>query len=80
MFRTIITVTALGLAVCACNSQGGVTDPKVNRGIVDPSLDSGVTSNNGGGQRATGAAPNIPLGTSSPSGLQHAPNSRGAAY
>ena len=80
MLRTIITVTALGFAVCACNPQGGITDPRVGGGVASPSLDSGVTSSNGGGQRATGATPNIPLGTSSPSGPQRAPNGLGAAY
>ena len=52
MLRAIATTAALGLAVCACNPQGGVTDPKVGQGIVSPSLDSGITSENGGGASA----------------------------
>ena len=44
MLRTTIMTVALGLAVCACNPQGGVTDPRVGHGVVSPSLDSGVTS------------------------------------
>lgn len=74
MLRTTITIAALGLAVCACGQQ------TQQRPAIDPRLDSGVTSSNGGGQRATGATPNIPLGTSSPSGPQQAPSNRGAAY
>lgn len=79
MLRTIATTVALGLAVCACNPQGGVTDPRVGRGVASPSLDSGVTSSNGGGARALGNTPGITLGrTGAPE--QQAPNSRGAAY
>ena len=79
MLRTIATTIALGLAVCACNPQGGITDPRVGRGIVSPSLDSGVTSENGGGARALGNTPGISLGTTGATEKQ-APNSRGAAY
>lgn len=79
MLRTIVTTAALGLAVCACNPQGGVTDPKVGTGVVSPSLDSGITSSNGGGARALGNNPGVTLGGTgaSPTG---APNSRGTAY
>ena len=79
MLRTIITTAALGLAVCACNPQGGGTNPRVGTGVVSPSLDSGVTSSNGGGARAVGDTPGINLGGTgaSPTG---APNSRGTAY
>ena len=45
MIRTIATTIILGLAVCACGPQ---------RPAIDPALESGVTSSNGGGQRATG--------------------------
>ena len=79
MFRTIATIVALGLAVGACNPQGGVTDPKVGQGIVSPSLDSGITSQNGGGARALGNTPGITLGRTGATETQ-APNSRGAAY
>ena len=79
MLRTIVTTAALGFAVCACNPQGGVTDPRVGNGVVAPSLDSGVTSSNGGGARALGNTPGISLGGGglTPTG---APNSRGTAY
>lgn len=79
MLRTTITTMALGLAVCACNPQGGVTDPRVGTGVVSPSLDSGITSSNGGGARALGNTPSINLGGAgaSPTG---APSSRGTAY
>ena len=79
MLRTIITTAALGLAVCACNPQGGVTDPRVGNGVVSPSLDSGVTSSNGGGARALGNTPNINLGGGN--ATQTGPlNSRGTVY
>ena len=79
MLRTIITTVALGLAACACNPQGGAADPRVGKGVVSPSLDSGITSSNGGGARALGNTPGINLGGAgaSPTG---APNGRGTAY
>lgn len=70
MIRTMITTLALGLSVCACGPQ---------RPAIDPALDSGVTSSNGGGQRATGATPNVGVGPSGSVDGQ-APSSRGAAY
>ena len=79
MLRTIAATVALGLAVCACNPQGGVTDPRVGRGIVSPSLNSGITSQNGGGARALGNNPNVTLGTTGGTETQ-APSSRGGAY
>jgi hypothetical protein len=80
MFRTIVTTVALGLAVCACNAQGGIIDPKVGQGVASPSLDSGVTSSNGGGTRALGNQPNVGVGGRAPTQPQQAPNSRGTAY
>ena len=79
MLRSIATVIALGLAVCACNPQGGVTDPRVGSGVVSPSLDSGITSSNGGGARALGNTPGINLGGANAT-QTGAPNSRGTAY
>ena len=80
MFRTIATTVALGLAVCACNSQGGITDPRVGGGVSSPSLDSGVTSSNGGGTRSLGNNPNVSVGTGAAAEPRQAPNSRGPAY
>lgn len=79
MLRATAITIALGFAVCACNPQGGVTDPKVGSGIVSPSLDSGITSENGGGARALGNTPGVTLGRTGMTEKQ-APNSRGAAY
>lgn len=79
MLRTIITTVALGLAVCACDAQGGVRNPRVGQGIVSPSLNSGITSQNGGGARALGNSPGVTLGTTSTAETP-APNSRGAAH
>lgn len=73
MIRTLFTIVALGLAVSAC----GPTQPE--RPAIDTALDSGITSSNGGGQRATGAVPNLDIG---PGGAVRTgvPSSRGAAY
>lgn len=79
MLRTTIATAALGLAVCACNPQGGVNNPRVGQGIVSPSLNSGITSQNGGGARALGNTPNISIGGTGATGTP-GPNSRGAAY
>lgn len=79
MLRTIAATVALGFAVCACNPSGGVKDPRVGSGIVSPSLNSGITSQNGGGARALGNTPNISIGGTGATETR-APNSRGAAY
>jgi len=70
MIRALITTIAIGITVCACGPQ---------RPAIDPHLDSGVTSSNGGGQRTTGAIPNVSVG---PSGATRSgvPSSAGAAY
>ena len=70
MLRTIIATTAICLAVSACGDQ---------RPAIDPKLESGVTSSNGGGQRATGAVPDLAIG---PNGVAttRAPTSAGGAY
>ncbi len=80
MLRTIATTVALGLAVCACNAQGGITDPRVGRGVSSPSLDSGISSSNGGGARALQNQPSVSVGGGAPTQPQQAPNSRGTAY
>jgi len=70
MIRALITTVAIGITVCACGPQ---------RPAIDPQLDSGITSSNGGGQRQTVAVPNISVG---PNGTTtgRAPSSAGAAY
>ncbi len=70
MLRTIIATAAICLAVSACGDQ---------RPAIDPKLVSGVTSSNGGGQRATGAVPDLAIG---PNGVAptRAPTSVGGAY
>ena len=70
MLRAIITTAAICLAVSACGEQ---------RPAIDPKLESGVTSSNGGGQRATGAVPDLTIG---PNGTTttSTPTSKGAAY
>jgi len=70
MIRALITTIAIGITVSACGSQ---------RPAVDTQLNSGVTSSNGGGQRTTGAVPNISVG---PNGATRSgvPSSAGTAY
>ncbi len=70
MIRAIFTTAVLGLAVCACGPQ---------RPAIDPALDSGVTSSNGGGTRALGNNPGVSVGSgvATNPGI---PNSRGPAY
>ena len=70
MLRIVITTAAICLGVAACGEQ---------RPAIDPKLESGVTSSNGGGQRATGAVPDVTVG---PRGTTttNAPSSPGAAY
>ena len=70
MVRTIATIVALGLAVCACSQQ---------HSAIDPRLDSGVTESNGGGTRALGNNPNIGLGGTG-AAQPASSNSRGSAY
>ena len=69
--RTIFTLAALGLALCACTDQGGVSS-------TTPV--SGITSSNGGGQRATGAIPNFAVGPNGGAVTTGVPNGRGNAY
>lgn len=72
MLRTVIVILALGGAVSACGPQ---------RPAIDPALQSGVTSSNGGGQRQTGGGVSVGVnsgvGATTTTGM---PNSRGAAY
>ena len=68
--RNLFILAGLGVALCACSDQGGVSS-------ATPV--SGITSSNGGGMRATGNIPNVAVG---PNGgtVNGVPNSRGNAY
>ena len=70
MLRAMITTAAICLAVSACGPQ---------RPTIDPKLESGVTSSNGGGQRATGAVPDLAIGPRGASDTT-APTSPGGSY
>ncbi len=76
MIRSLMVATGFGLLVCACNPGGGAGP---QQGVVSPALDSGVTSSNGGGQRATGGQAGVSIG---PGGAAStgAPNARGNTY
>ena len=69
MTRTVVTVILASLALTACGPQ---------RPAIDPALESGVTSSNGGGVRATGGLNQIDIG---PNGARTSPsNQAGRAY
>jgi hypothetical protein len=70
MIRTIAATVALGLVVCACGPQ---------RPAIDPQLESGITSSNGGGTRELGNIPNVAIGPNGEAQTQ-SPNTRGPAY
>lgn len=69
--RVVFILTGLGLALCACSNQGGVSS------TTPP---SGITSSNGGGTRATGNIPNFAVGPNGGGVTTAVPNSRGNAY
>jgi hypothetical protein len=72
--RLVTFAVACGL-LAAC--QGGA--PVQSGPVISPQLDSGVSSNNGGGQRATGGTLGVNIG---PQGATTggAPSGAGAAY
>lgn len=67
-----VVVACLALTACAYEKPGG--DP-----VVSPKLDSGITSSNGGGQRALGNEPNISVGGGKTT-IQRSNNTPGSAY
>ena len=69
--RNLFILTGLGIALCACSDQGGVSS-------TTPV--SGITSSNGGGQRATGAIPNFGVGPNGAAVTPGAPAGTGNAY
>ena len=72
--RAVTFAAACGL-LAACQGEA-----PVNTGaVISPRLDSGISANNGGGQRATGDLPSVSIG---PQGavLTGAPSGPGAAY
>lgn len=71
--RTIVVLTVMCLALVAC--QAGSANQPASSNVGD----SGITSSNGGGQRALGNTPNVSVGTGGTT-LQPAPSSRGNAY
>ena len=69
MIRSVVATILIGAAMCACGPQ---------RPAIDPALESGVTSSNGGGVRATGGLNQISIG---PNGAQQTPSNQvGRAY
>lgn len=69
MIRTVAFTILAALALTACGPQ---------RPAIDPALESGVTSSNGGGVRATGGINQIEIG---PNGARPTPsNTTGRAY
>lgn len=55
-------------------------EPSVTAGTaVSPQLETGITSQNGGGQRALGDIPNVSLGGTQGATMTRAPAGKGAA-
>ena len=77
MRTTLLAAAAIGcLGLSACSDSN--PSPASNN-LVSPQLDSGVTSSNGGGQRALGNQPGVSTGTNGATGGQ-SPNGKGNAY
>ena len=63
MRATLLGLAAIGcLGLSACN--GSDQNPALNSTTGPTRLDSGITSSNGGGQRALGNAPNLGVNSS----------------
>ena len=72
MVRSTLFTAAIGLTLCACGPQ---------RPAIDPALESGVTSSNGGGARAAGGTSGLNQINIGPNGAQVTPsNQAGRAY
>lgn len=77
---SLIAVAAIGcLGLSACGDNPPQQNPALNSITGPARLDSGITSSNGGGQRALGDAPNVGIGTNGTTGGL-APNGKGNAY
>ena len=73
MTRSTAMILGFGLALSACSSNGGPQRP-----AIDPALNSGVTSSNGGGTRDLGNTNSTTIG---PNGATRSNNnSAGRAY
>ncbi len=72
MRKASVILACLTVAACSSERMGG--DP-----VVSPRLDSGVTSNNGGGQRALGNTPDVSVGNGAAT-VRRSNNSQGSAY
>ena len=70
-------IGCLGLSAC---SGTPVQNPALSNSLTGPTaLDSGITSSNGGGQRAVGGTPGVNIGSGGTSGgLQ--PATKGNSY
>ena len=63
MRTTLLGLAAIGcLGLSACN--GSAQNPALDSTTGPARLDSGITSSNGGGQRALGNAPNVGINSS----------------
>ena len=70
-------IACLGLS--ACDSTPPPGNPALNTTTGPATLDSGITSSNGGGQRALGGTPGVGFGTNGATG-GFAPNQKGNSY
>ncbi len=80
MRTSLLAVAAIGcLGLSACNGDPPPGNPALNSTTGPARLDSGITSSNGGGQRALGGTPGISTGTGGATG-GFAPNQKGNSY
>ena len=73
--RVVAFAAACGL-LAACQGEA----PVHTGAAISPQLDSGVSAQNGGGQRATGGLPSVNIGGSQGAVTTGVPSGPGAAY
>ena len=73
--RAVTFAAACGL-LAACQGEA-----PINTGaVISPRLDSGISADNGGGQRATGDLPSVSIGGPQGAVRTSVPSGPGAAY
>ncbi len=80
MRTTLLSLAAIGcLGLSACSDTPS-QNPALTNSLTGPTaLDSGITSSNGGGQRALGNIPGVNVGSGGATGgLQ--PTTKGSSY
>ena len=73
----LAVLSCAGLAGCGSNGPTGIGTANANGPTQAP---SGITSSNGGGQRALGNIPSIGTNSATGATATSVPNSKGASY